>query len=195
MSIYSANTSHLETYNIVDGWLSAARRVASPNFNERPDCNDISLLVIHNISLPPEQFGGGYIERFFCNQLDASVHPYFKKIADIQVSSHLLITREGEILQFLPFNKRAWHAGRSSFDGREECNDYSIGIELEGADNIPFSRIQYAVLAEVSKVLMKTYSAIKKESIVGHSDIAPNRKTDPGPAFNWSFFYESLGVD
>ncbi len=184
--------SPVKTRNVVDGWLCPARRVISPNFNERPDCDDISLLVIHNISLPPEQFGSGYIEHFFCNQLNTSIHPYFKKIADIQVSSHLLITREGEVIQFVPFHKRAWHAGRSSFGGREECNDFSIGIELEGADNIPFSRAQYAILAEVSNVLMKTYSAITKDRVVGHSDVAPGRKTDPGPAFNWPFFYECL---
>ncbi len=180
---------------IVDGCLSSARVVVSPNFNERPEgAGDISLLVIHNISLPPEQFGSIYIEQFFCNKLDASVHPYFKTIATMEVSSHLLITREGEIIQFVPFGKRAWHAGRSCFDGRQECNDYSIGVELEGADTIAYTNEQYCVLVEVTKALMRDYSNITAERIVGHNDIAPGRKTDPGAAFDWSYFRKLLNA-
>ncbi len=190
---FTSTNKHKLTIN--SGLLSAARIVASPNFNERPKgVHDISLLVIHNISLPPEQFGGTYIEQFFCNKLDASAHPYFKTIAAMEVSAHLLITREGEIIQFVPFDKRAWHAGRSCFDGREECNDYSIGIELEGADAIAYTDEQYRVLVEVSHALMNDYSNITAERIVGHNDIAPERKTDPGEAFDWIGFRKLLNA-
>jgi N-acetyl-anhydromuramoyl-L-alanine amidase len=177
--------SVIHPISIHQGWLSCARRVESPNYNARSEAESIRLLVIHNISLPPEQFGGPYIEQFFTNQLDPTVHPYFREIADLEVSSHLLITREGAVIQFVGFNQRAWHAGQSSFNGQENCNDFSIGIELEGADIIPYTEVQYAVLAQVTQVLMAEYSAIVPESIVGHSDIAPNRKTDPGEAFDW----------
>jgi len=180
---------------IIDGCLSTARVVPSPNFNERPqDPGGISLLVIHNISLPPEQFGSVYIEQFFCNTLDANIHPYFKTIEGVEVSSHLLITREGEIVQFVPFDKRAWHAGRSCFDGRDECNDYSIGIELEGADTIAYTDEQYHVLVAVTKALMHDYPDITVERIVGHNDIAPGRKTDPGAAFDWLYFRKLLAI-
>lgn len=176
-------------------WLIGAKKVSSPNFDERSDPRDISLLVIHNISLPPEQFGGGFVEQFFCNQLDKNAHPYFESICDLKVSSHLLIDREGEVIQFVPFDKRAWHAGVSSFDGREKCNDYSIGIELEGADTMAYTEQQYAKLIEVTTQLMQTYPAITQQRITGHSNIAPGRKTDPGPAFDWSHFFEGLTTD
>jgi AmpD protein len=166
--------------------LSHARRVASPNANARPPGAEISLLVIHNISLPPEQFGGDYIEQFFMNQLDADAHPYFMAIAGLAVSSHLLITREGEVIQFGPFDQRAWHAGQSCFQGREKCNDFSIGIELEGSDTTPYTDQQYRALADITPVLLAEYTAILPEHIVGHSDIAPGRKTDPGDAFDWA---------
>lgn len=178
--------------SIKNGWLCHAKKIPSPNFDERSHSDDISLLVIHNISLPPEQFGGGYIEQFFCNQLDKSAHPYFANICDLTVSSHLLITREGELIQFVPFEKRAWHAGASSFEGREKCNDYSIGIELEGADTIAYTAGQYTALSQVTQKIMQAYPAITKARITGHSDIAPGRKTDPGEAFDWPRYMSRL---
>lgn len=177
---------------IKDGWLCSAKKIPSPNFDERSNPDDISLLVIHNISLPPEQFGGGYIEQFFCNQLDKNAHPYFASIHGLTVSSHCLITREGELIQFVPLDKRAWHAGVSSFEGREKCNDYSIGIELEGADTIAYTAEQYATLALTSQAIMQIYPAITKARITGHSDIAPQRKTDPGEAFDWPLYLSQL---
>lgn len=178
--------------NIQQGWLSSARRVPSPNANARPVDTSVSLLVIHNISLPPEQFENGYIEQFFTNQLDATVHPYFAEIAEMTVSAHLLITRTGEVIQFVPFDQRAWHAGRSCFRGRDNCNDFSVGIELEGADTIAYTDEQYTVLAQVSSCLMEEYPAIMLDTIVGHSDIAPGRKTDPGESFDWPRFQQLL---
>lgn len=166
-------------------WLDAARRVESPNHDARPDPEDISLLVIHNISLPPGEFGGPWIERLFCNRLEADAHPYFREIAHLRVSAHLLIRRDGELIQFVPFTRRAWHAGVSCFGGREACNDYSIGIELEGTDEQPYSGAQYQRLAEVIPVLQAAWPAITPARIVGHCDVAPGRKTDPGPAFDW----------
>lgn len=160
--------------------------VPSPNCDERPDADDISLIVVHNISLPPGEFGGPYIEQFFTNQLDSSAHPYFATIADMQVSAHLLVRRDGEVIQFVPFARRAWHAGVSCFAERDCCNDYSIGIELEGADDTPYTEQQYAQLAELVITLMATYPRITRDRITGHCDIAPSRKTDPGPAFEWS---------
>ena len=171
-------------FQIRDGQLLGARQIPSPNFNQRPEHTDIQLLVIHNISLPPSQFGGGYIEQFFQNQLDWSVHPYFQTIEGMQVSAHLLILRSGEVLQFVNFNDRAWHAGRSSYLAKKECNDYSIGIELEGSDDLPFQEIQYQVLAHVVTVLQATYPKLLQH-VAGHSDIARGRKTDPGPYFDW----------
>ncbi len=171
---------------ICDGWLNPCQHILSPNWNARPQGSDISLLVIHNISLPPLQFGGGYVEQFFCNQLNAKEHPYFATICDLQVSSHLLIDRLGMPIQFVSFLDRAWHAGASMFDGRANCNDFSIGIELEGSDFEPFTDAQYATLQLVTGVVLASYPDISLERIVGHSDIAPGRKTDPGPYFNWS---------
>jgi len=164
--------------------LTSAKWCPTPNYNERPTA-DINMLVVHNISLPPEQFGGSYIEDFFCNQLDCTVHPYFKTIKGLQVSAHLLIRRDGSVVQFVPFDKRAWHAGRSEFKGKVECNDFSIGIELEGSDHINYDKRQYEVLAQVTELLLQTYPAMNPERIVGHSDIAPGRKTDPGASFDW----------
>jgi AmpD protein len=180
----------IHTSPINDGWLAVARIIPSPNCNDRPDPDDISLLVIHNISLPPAQFGGGYIEHFFCNTLDCSVHPYFQEIESLQVSSHFLITREGELLQFVPLQQRAWHAGQSCFDGREHCNDFSLGIELEGTDTLAYTANQYRVLAVLTQRLLAAFPAINQQRIVGHSDIAPGRKTDPGPAFDWQHFQQ-----
>lgn len=174
-------------FQVVDGQLLGARQVASPNFNQRPEQTEIQLIVIHNISLPPSQFGGGYIEKFFQNQLDWSVHPYFQTIEGMQVSAHLLILRTGEVLQFVNFKDRAWHAGRSSYLGKVECNDYSIGIELEGSDDLDFEQNQYDVLAQVVAVLQRAYPKTDQH-LAGHSDIAPKRKTDPGPHFQWNEF-------
>lgn len=171
-------------FQVVNGQLRGATWWPSPNFNARPAHTEIQLVVIHNISLPPSQFGGGYIQQFFQNQLDWSIHPYFETIRGMQVSAHVLILRTGEMLQLVNFNDRAWHAGRSSYLGLPECNDYSVGIELEGSDDLPFEAIQYTQLAAVVQALQAAYPAIQNH-IAGHSDIAPNRKTDPGPCFDW----------
>lgn len=171
---------------INNGLLSSAQQVASPNCDERPGDADISLLVVHDISLPPGEFGGRYIEQFFTNNLDPAEHPYFEEIKGLQVSSHLLIKRDGTIIQFVPFSMRAWHAGESCHNGRERCNDYSIGIELEGTDDTPYSEQQYQALNQVIEVLQGQYPQITDSSIVGHCHIAPQRKTDPGPAFEWA---------
>ncbi len=175
---------HAATFQVIEGQLIGARQIASPNYNARPAHSEIELLVVHNISLPPSQFGGGYIEQFFQNKLDWSLHPYFQTIQGMQVSTHLLILRSGEVLQFVNFNQRAWHSGRSTYLGKKECNDYSIGIELEGSDDLPFQEIQYQVLAHVVTVLQATYPKLLQH-VAGHSDIARGRKTDPGPYFDW----------
>jgi len=165
-----------------DGWFDLARRVDSPNFGLRPDGETVSLVVIHNISLPPGEFGGPWIEDFFLNRLDATAHPYFASIASLQVSSHFLIRRDGEVVQFVSTENRAWHAGASCWQGRDNCNDFSIGIELEGSDELPFALAQYASLWRLLDVLCAAYPV---SAIAGHSDIAPGRKTDPGPCFDW----------
>ncbi len=167
------------------GWLAGAKAYPSPNQGERPVDAVISLLVIHNISLPPGQFGGGYIAQFFGNTLKPEEHPYFAEISELHVSAHLLIDRKGAVTQFVPFARRAWHAGESSFDNCVNCNDYSIGIELEGTDTEPYSDSQYGSLLKVCERLLSHYPALTAQRIVGHSDIAPGRKTDPGPAFDW----------
>lgn len=177
---------------IMQGWLSEINRLESPNADARPVEEDISLLVIHNISLPPEQFGGPYIAQLFANSLDPQVHPYFEQIHQLKVSAHLLIDRHGQLTQFVPFNKRAWHAGESEFAGRIRCNDFSVGIELEGADHIPYTDSQYSALAAVTLLLLDYYPLITRDRIVGHSDIAPSRKTDPGAAFDWQRFRQML---
>ena len=173
------------------GRLLGADWMASPNCNERPN-DEISLLVIHNISLPPGQFDTQAVQRFFCNELDCSEHPYYQEIEGLQVSAHLLIERTGRVIQFVPFNKRAWHAGLSSFEGREQCNDFSIGIELEGTDDQLFTDEQYEQLSNITQQLVSVYPSISLDRIVGHSDIAPGRKTDPGPCFDWSRYLNSL---
>jgi N-acetyl-anhydromuramoyl-L-alanine amidase len=168
-----------------DGWLEGCRHVCSPNSDDRPGGIAPDLLVIHNISLPPEQFGGSYIDQLFTNSLDSAEHPYFLKIADMRVSSHLLIDRTGALTQFVSLGNRAWHAGESSWQGRANCNDYSIGIELEGSDTQPFTDEQYAVLTRVTLLIQDVFPSITPDRILGHSDIAPIRKTDPGPYFDW----------
>ncbi|MDS1310189.1 1,6-anhydro-N-acetylmuramyl-L-alanine amidase AmpD [Marinobacter xiaoshiensis] len=174
------------------GRLESARWCPSPNYGPRPEGTTISLLVVHNISLPPGEFGGTYIEDFFTNCLDPDLHPYFATIAGMRVSAHALIRRDGSLVQFVSLLERAWHAGRSCFEGVEECNDFSIGIELEGADDIPYTAEQYRALAEISIVIGSAWPDITNNRITGHSDIAPGRKTDPGPAFDWQHFQASL---
>jgi len=176
--------------SIYDGWLQDILRCPSPNFNQRPAKLDINLLVIHNISLPPGEFGGGYVQSFFCNKLDVDKHKYFCEIAALQVSAHLLIERCGAITQFVSFNDRAWHAGKSCFNGRDNCNDFSIGIELEGCDELAYTAEQYHALMLATEAIMLQYPAIDASTIAGHSDIAPGRKTDPGGAFDWTRYKE-----
>ena len=174
------------------GRFPGVRWCPSPNFGPRPDGSSISLLVVHNISLPPEQFGGPHIENFFCNCLDTAVHPYFETIAELKVSAHALIRRDGSVIQFVSCLDRAWHAGRSSFQGKEECNDYSIGIELEGTDGLPYTEEQYAALLSLTRALQQAYPAITNSRITGHEFIAPGRKTDPGAAFKWQRYLAAL---
>ena len=167
------------------GLLDNTEYLPSPNYDERPDEQEPDLVVVHNISLPPGEFGGPYIGQLFTNCLNADDHPYFEGICDLRVSAHALIRRDGSIIQFVPFHQRAWHAGESNYCGRERCNDFSIGIELEGSDDMPFEDVQYTQLANMIKCLRETYPAIAKNAITGHCDIAPQRKTDPGPFFDW----------
>lgn len=172
--------------------LPEALQHPSPNCDDRPEGTAISLLVIHGISLPPGEFGGPWIDRLFRNSLPAEAHPYFAGIAGLRVSSHLLIRRDGELIQYVPLDKRAWHAGRSSFQGCPACNDYSIGIELEGSDDVPYSDEQYERLARVTRTLMERYPCITPERIAGHNHIAPERKTDPGAAFDWGRYRSAI---
>lgn len=164
----------------------------SPHCDDRPNPADISLLVIHNISLPPGQYGTPYIDDFFRGQLDSSAHPYFQQLAGVRVSAHCVIWRDGRISQYVPFTKRAWHAGLSQFAGRDKCNDFSIGIELEGTDDDPYTDAQYQALLQLTHYLQQCYPAITAAHIVGHQHIAPQRKTDPGPAFDWARFRHGL---
>jgi AmpD protein len=171
------------------GLLAEARYLPSPNCDDRPVDAAIDLLVIHNISLPPGEFGGDAIADLFLNRLDPQAHPYYEGIANLRVSSHFLIRRDGTLLQFVPCAKRAWHAGLSQWCGRERCNDFSIGIELEGADDLPFSDAQYECLSVLARALYARYPI---KASVGHSDIAPGRKTDPGPHFSWTRYFSAL---
>lgn len=174
------------------GLLDGVTYRSSPNQDPRPDQQDISGIVIHNISLPPGEFGGGWIDDLFMNQLDPKAHPYFEQIADMTVSAHVLIRRSGQVVQYVPFQQRAWHAGKSSWNGRERCNDFTIGIELEGCDEQYFEAAQYEQLAEVVLLLCEHYCLISKAQIKGHNDISPGRKTDPGPYFDWERLYGLL---
>ncbi|MCK4864424.1 MAG: 1,6-anhydro-N-acetylmuramyl-L-alanine amidase AmpD [Gammaproteobacteria bacterium] len=171
--------------DITSGLVDEARQQSSPNCDLRPNEEDIALIIIHGISLPPGKFAGYYIDQLFCNKLNPDEHPYFKDISGLRVSSHILIRRDGEIVQYVPFQKRAWHAGVSSYKDREGCNDFSIGIEMEGDDETPYTETQYQVLVTLIKNLIETYPLLNTETIAGHSDIAPGRKTDPGEAFDW----------
>jgi AmpD protein len=173
------------------GWLAHARRVASPNRDARPEGCAVDLLVVHNISLPPHRFGGSAVLDLFCNRLDLDAHPFYATwLREVRVSSHLYIRRDGELIQFVSCDERAWHAGQSQWRGRTRCNDFSIGIELEGSDLIPFRDTQYDCLAEVARTLKAHYPIT---DVVGHSDIAPGRKTDPGPFFDWERFRALMG--
>ncbi len=174
------------------GWCAQAVQHPSPNFDARPDGVDISLIVIHNISLPPNQFGGEWITDLFLNRLDPQAHPYFETIHTFEVSSHFLIRRDGELIQYVSCDQRAWHAGASCWRGVSRCNDYAIGVELEGADNQPFTKAQYEQLTTLTHVLRQKYTHIN--SIAGHSEIAPMRKTDPGAGFEWARFEQQANI-
>jgi len=186
---------HIDTHT---GLLREAKYSHSPNFDERPIGCPIDLLVIHGISLPPGEFGTQDVTAFFTNTLDPNKHPYFQTIAHLKVSSHLFIRRDGEVCQFVPFHKRAWHAGQSCYQTRENCNDFSIGIELEGTDTQDYTALQYTQLAAVSLALFQAYPALNANTIAGHSQIAPSRKTDPGEGFDWDHYrrlIDNISVD
>ena len=178
----------------VTGLIEGVRQVPSPNFDDRPAGCAVDVIIIHAISLPPHEFGDDYIEQFFQNRLPADAHPYFEEIHEMRVSAHFLIKRSGEIVQFVPVSKRAWHAGQSHCLGRDAVNDFSVGIELEGCDDIPFESVQYAALEALSQLLIETMPDLTVENIFGHSDIAPGRKTDPGPCFDWQRYRLALGT-
>ena len=167
------------------GLLAGARQVLSPNFDARPAGTPPTLLVVHGISLPPGEFGGPWIDRLFTGSLPPEVHPFFAALAIGRVSAHALIRRDGQIVQYVPFGERAWHAGRSEYRGRAACNDFSIGIEVEGTDDMPYEAAQYDRLAALIRALLTTYPTLSREHVVGHSDVAPGRKTDPGASFDW----------
>jgi AmpD protein len=171
--------------DVKTGLLAGIKQVISPFFDERPPGVTPDLIVLHGISLPPGEFGGPWIGRLFTGNLPAAVHPYFSEVAALRVSTHLLIRRDGELVQFVSCNDRAWHAGKSSWQGRDACNDYSIGIECEGSDDVPYEEAQYATLRTLLPKLLEAYPGITRDRIVGHSDVAPGRKTDPGPSFDW----------
>lgn len=187
-------TKQSHHYSIHNGQVTPAHWCPSPNFGTRPTGQKgaVSLLVLHNISLPPGEYGSGYVQQFFTNQLNAAEHPYFAEIAEMNVSSHLFIERSGEVTQFVNLNDRAWHAGRSTYQGQEECNDYSIGIELEGTDKDAYTEAQYHTLEALIPAILKAYPAITPYRITGHEFIAPGRKTDPGNAFQWHVLFQGL---
>ncbi|MBN1237291.1 MAG: 1,6-anhydro-N-acetylmuramyl-L-alanine amidase AmpD [Gammaproteobacteria bacterium] len=171
--------------DIDTGWIRDVRRVPSPNCDARPPGSAPELIVVHGISLPPKDFGGRWIDDLFVNQLDRRAHPYFETISDLTVSAHVLVTRDGRPTQYVSFDQRAWHAGESCWRGRRACNDFAVGIELEGADDVPYAPQQYDTLARIVAALRRAYPTLRDAEIVGHSDVAPGRKTDPGPAFDW----------
>ncbi len=179
-------------FEIRDHWLKQARQVVSPNFNARPDGCFPELIVLHNISLPPGKYGTGYVAQFFTNQLPVDDHPFFASIKDVKVSSHFFIDRQGQVTQFVDCDQRAWHAGVSSWQGRDNCNDFSIGIEMEGVDDAPYDDRQYAGLQQLIPALWRAYPSIAPDAITGHEHIAPGRKTDPGPAFDWARLHAAL---
>ncbi|MBL4942210.1 MAG: 1,6-anhydro-N-acetylmuramyl-L-alanine amidase AmpD [Colwellia sp.] len=182
----------LQEFIITQGWLEEVAQHKSNFCSARCQNTPTSLLVVHNISLPAGEFGGNHITDLFLGRLNADAHPSFADIAQLQVSAHCLIRRDGSIIQYVSFEDKAWHAGISSFNGIEQCNDFSIGIELEGSDDIPYEALQYQQLAKLTASLQKYYPLISCDNIVGHCDIAPDRKTDPGQAFNWQYFHQCL---
>ena len=186
----------MERRSGIDGghWLIDAVARPSPNCNDRPRPEDIALVIVHGITLPPGQFGTGLVERLFLNTLDLTLHPALADLEGVRVSSHLLIDREGAVTQFVPFHRRAWHAGVSSFAGRESCNDFAIGIELEGTDTLPYEEAQYERLAKVLRALLLRYPQLSPSRVVGHSEVAPGRKTDPGPVFDWGRVLASVSA-
>jgi len=171
--------------DLESGLMRGVRQIASPNYDSRPPGVEADLIVVHGISLPPGEFGGPWIDRLFTNSLPAEEHPYFAEIGSLRVSSHVVVARDGAVTQYVPFTERAWHAGKSLYCGREACNDFSVGVELEGSDTLPYEPAQYCALAEVVAALCAAYPRLSPDRLVGHSDIAPGRKTDPGPAFDW----------
>lgn len=173
------------TVDPATGLVEGAGFVPSPNCDDRPPGCAPELIVVHGISLPPGEFGGPWIEKFFTNSLSPFAHPYFATLRDARVSAHALVRRDGSVVQFVPMGRRAWHAGESSWQGRSGCNDFSIGIELEGTDTTPYEDVQYAVLARLAAGLFDAYPGLQPDALAGHADIAPGRKTDPGPAFDW----------
>lgn len=179
-------------YKLNDGWLDPVRRLPSPNCDLRPQDVEIDLLVIHNISLPPGKYGGPWIDALFTNTLDFDIDPFFNGLRETRVSSHLLIDRNGNVTQYVPFQMRAWHAGESCYEARNRCNDFSIGIELEGSDDSAYEKIQYQQLAAITLKIMAHYPRVTGDRVVGHCDIAPQRKTDPGAAFDWQYLHSLL---
>jgi N-acetyl-anhydromuramoyl-L-alanine amidase len=171
--------------DLKSGLMRGARQIASPNRDLRPAGVETDLIVVHGISLPPGEFGGPWIDRLFTNTLPAEVHPYFAEVNSLRVSSHLVVMRDGAVTQYVKFTERAWHAGQSHYRGRDACNDFSVGVELEGTDTLPYEAAQYSALAEVVAALCAAYPRLSADRLTGHSDIAPGRKTDPGPAFDW----------
>jgi len=180
------------TVDAATGLIAGVRQVLSPHFDERPSGAEPELLVVHGISLPPGEFGGPWIDRLFTGTLPWDAHPYFKEIEGLRASAHALIRRDGQIVQYVPFHLRAWHAGKSDYAGRSACNDFSIGIELEGAETIPYTEAQYQALVRVTAALLRTYPTLSPERIAGHSDIAPGRKTDPWASFDWGRYRAAL---
>jgi AmpD protein len=171
--------------DLESGLMRGARQIASPNYDSRPPGVEPDLIVVHGISLPPGEFGGPWIDRLFTNTLPPEIHPYFAEVGSLRVSSHLVVGRDGAVTQYVSFSERAWHAGKSMFEGREACNDFSVGVELEGTDTLPYEDSQYRALADVVAALCAAYPRLSPDRLAGHSDIAPGRKTDPGPAFDW----------
>jgi AmpD protein len=176
------------------GWLHGVERIPSPNCDSRPGAAPLDLIVIHGISLPPAEFGGNWVDRFFTNELPAAAHQYFAAIAHLRVSAHVLIRRDGRLTQYVPFSARAWHAGESDYCGRKSCNDFSVGIEIEGTDEIPYEPAQYVALAELVCSLRSAYPSLRNAELVGHCDISPGRKTDPGPSFDWALLNRHLAA-
>ena len=174
------------TLDPLSGILAGVRQVLSPFWDERPPGMPPELVIVHGISLPPGEFGGPWIDRLFTGNLDPAAHPYFDALAGLRVSAHALVRRDGTVTQYVPFGARAWHAGASSYAGRGACNDFSIGIELEGSDELPYADAQYPVLAGLIRAACVAYATLDRERVVGHSDVAPGRKSDPGAAFDWT---------